>query len=179
MTDIPRYLPDVPFPPYTYVPGQTPHPISDAAGHMHGEQAEPAELDVENWQRCTTYLRGIDLFNHGYYWEAHEVWEALWHAAGRRGPVADFLKGLIKLAAAGVKSLEGSMIGRQRHARRAAELLELAANESAFDEHSRLMGLKVRQIARFAEKAAKDDILEQPDGDHFRSFEFQLKPGGE
>ncbi|TGQ49534.1 DUF309 domain-containing protein, partial [Mesorhizobium sp. M1C.F.Ca.ET.210.01.1.1] len=24
---------------------------------------------------------GIDLFNHGYYWEAHEAWEPLWHAA--------------------------------------------------------------------------------------------------
>ncbi|MER9222262.1 DUF309 domain-containing protein [Mesorhizobium sp. M0644] len=23
----------------------------------------------------------IDLINHGYYWEAHEAWEPLWHAA--------------------------------------------------------------------------------------------------
>ena len=33
------------------------------------------------------------LFNAGYYWEAHEVWEGLWHAYGRRGATADVLKG--------------------------------------------------------------------------------------
>lgn len=46
------------------------------------------------------YLRGIDLFNHGFYWESHEAWEAVWISAGRRGSVADFLKALIKVAAA-------------------------------------------------------------------------------
>ena len=56
------------------------------------------------------FRRGVELFNAGYYWEAHEAWEALWHAAGRRGPTADLLKGLIKLAAAGVKVRE-----RQEH----------------------------------------------------------------
>jgi hypothetical protein len=54
------------------------------------------------------YLRGIDLFNFGYWWESHEAWEGLWRACGRRGPAADFLKGLIKLAAAGVKASTGT-----------------------------------------------------------------------
>ena len=49
-----------------------------------------------------------DLLNHGFYWEAHEAWETLWHAAGRKGEIADFLKGLIKLAAAAVKAREGN-----------------------------------------------------------------------
>ncbi|MER9007639.1 DUF309 domain-containing protein [Mesorhizobium sp. M0862] len=26
---------------------------------------------------------GIDLFNHGYYWEAHEAWEPLWQTANQ------------------------------------------------------------------------------------------------
>ncbi len=52
---------------------------------MHGEEPQPAELIVDDWLRCRDYLRGIDLFNHGYYWEAHEVWEGLWHTAGHRG----------------------------------------------------------------------------------------------
>ncbi len=79
MVAVPRFLPERAFPPYTYVPGQAPHPIRDPAGHMHGVEPEPAELHVEDWWNCTEYLWGIDLFNHGYYWEAHEVWEGLWH----------------------------------------------------------------------------------------------------
>jgi uncharacterized protein len=123
MVSVARYLPHREFPPYTYVPGQAPHPVRDPAGHMYGEAPAPAQLLVEEWWNCEEYLWGIDLFNHGYYWEAHEAWEGLWHAAGRAGPVADFLKGLIKLAAAGVKTREGSLSGRQRHLRRAGELL--------------------------------------------------------
>ena len=34
--------------------------------------------------------------------KSHVAWESLWMACGRKGAVADFLKGLIKLAAAGV-----------------------------------------------------------------------------
>ena len=57
------------------------------------------------------FLRGVSLFNAGYYWEVHEVWEGLWHAYGRRGVLADVIKALIKLAAAGVKVREGQEHG--------------------------------------------------------------------
>jgi predicted metal-dependent hydrolase len=92
------------------------------------EPAPAAPLDPENWRDCEPYLYGIDLFNHGYYWEAHEAWEAVWHAAGRRGPTADFLKALIKLAAAAVKAREGSLAGAARHARRSRELVSAVAS---------------------------------------------------
>jgi uncharacterized protein len=127
MNDVtfPRYS-TFPFPPYTYVPGTgTPHPVSDPRGHMHGVAEElPAPLDPQHWQQCETFLYAVDLFNHGYFWEAHEAWESLWHAAGHRGVMGDFLKALIKLAAAGVKQLEGNPSGKQRHLQRAHELLE-------------------------------------------------------
>lgn len=156
--DTPRFLPDVDFPPYTYVPGHTPHPVSDPAGHLFGKEPEQAELIVDDWPRCRTYLRGIDLFNHGYYWEAHEVWESLWHAAGRTGPVADFLKGLIKLAAAGVKSLEGSGAGRTRHAARAAELFRHVSQDlerTAHGSEPTMMGLSLRQLVASAGQVGK------------------------
>lgn len=176
MNLIPRYLPNVAFPPYTYVPGRTPHPISDPAGHMHGDEPEPADLDVENWQTCTAYLRGIDLFNHGYYWEAHESWEALWHAAGRQGPIADFLKGLIKLAAAGVKSREGSATGQERHAHRAAALLRQAAVSHELIQQSRVMGLNVQEIAQHAEHAASPSVRFREGVNVEQVFDFQLRP---
>jgi predicted metal-dependent hydrolase len=95
----------------------------------------------------------MDLFNHGYYWEAHEAWESLWHAAGRTGPVADFLKGLIKLAAAGVKVAEGNQDGARSHAKRAAELFR--ACESLGEQ---VMGLDRGALARAAEMSVTGEM---------------------
>src|SRR5438105_1185218 len=118
-----RLVPEKPLPPYSFVPGRFPHPVSDMAGHSFGiEPLAPARLDLNQWTASQTYLYGIDLFNGRYYWESHVEWESLWLVCGRSGPVADFLKGLIKLAAAGVKDLEGRPAGVQSHACRAAAL---------------------------------------------------------
>jgi predicted metal-dependent hydrolase len=42
--------------------------------------------------------RGIDLFNEGRYWDAHEAWEEVW-MPDRWGPDRGFYKGLIQVAA--------------------------------------------------------------------------------
>ena len=42
--------------------------------------------------------RGIELFNGGRYWDAHEVWESEW-TLDRKGPESGFYKGLIQVAA--------------------------------------------------------------------------------
>ncbi|MCA9081820.1 MAG: DUF309 domain-containing protein, partial [Planctomycetaceae bacterium] len=114
-------------PPYTYVPGRSPHPVSDERGHAFG-QASPDDWTAGDWRECCAYHAGRRLFAAGYYWEAHEAWEAVWLRLGRKGAEADFVKGLIKLAAAGVKCLEGNAIGATRHARRAAELFAVAGD---------------------------------------------------
>ena len=122
--------PDDPLPSYTYVPGGPwPHPISGEGGHLADRPWEGRVPPIrgDGWSSSPTYLRGVLLFNAGYYWEAHEAWEALWHAHDRAGPTADVLKGLIKLAAAGVKVRQGQPRGVSTHARRAAELFESVA----------------------------------------------------
>jgi predicted metal-dependent hydrolase len=43
-------------------------------------------------------LRGVELFNRGEYWHAHEVWEEEW-TPDRKGPDAGFYKGIIQVAA--------------------------------------------------------------------------------
>lgn len=141
----------MPLPPYAFVPGQTPHPVSDPRGHSFGRRPPcPDPPDSDDWSACQPYLHGIDLFNHGYYWEAHEVWEALWKACGRLGPTADFLKALIKLAAAGVKVREGVSAGACSHARRAAALL-LELCQMGCDQ---ILGLRPLELAACAEQVA-------------------------
>ena len=120
-----------PLPPYTHIPGVTPHPLRDPAGHSYPGDAAPeagvspppqAPLTWADLPAHPEFQWAVQLFNAGYYWESHEAWESLWHAAGRTGALADFLKGLIKLAAAGVKLREHNLVGMERHARRALEL---------------------------------------------------------
>ncbi len=166
MTKVPRYCPDRALPPYSYVPGLSPHPASDPRGHSFGQHEPPTEpLDEFSHQGNATYCYAIDLFNHGFYWEAHEAWEALWHAAGRLGTTAEFLKGLIKLAAAGVKAREGRAAGVRQHAQRAAELLRGAAREKGQNET--MFGLPVMeliaetyQIGNAAQRYAGDGTLD-------------------
>jgi hypothetical protein len=113
-------------PSYTHIPGVTPHPIGDPRGHSFGKAH--VACPKPEWQTlpgCELFQNGCQLFNAGYYWEAHEAWEAVWIAAGRTGLIADFVKGLIKIAAAGVKLREASVVGAQRHLLRAQELLLL------------------------------------------------------
>lgn len=92
---------------------------------MPGRSARP-ESSLTSGNSSQDLRYAVDLFNHGYYWEAHEVWEHEWIAAGRTGPAADLLKGFIKLAAAGVKAREGRPAGIVRHGQRALELFESA-----------------------------------------------------
>jgi hypothetical protein len=123
-----RLVPELPLPPYAFIPGRTPHPVSDPIGHSFGAAPLPAHsLDTARWQASKAYLFGIDLFNAGYYWESHVEWESLWLACGRHGLVAEFLKGLIHLAAAGVKQLEGRPQGVKSHASRSALHLQKVA----------------------------------------------------
>ncbi|MCX7701865.1 MAG: DUF309 domain-containing protein [Gemmataceae bacterium] len=149
MTPCTRWLPDRPLPPYTYVPGRTPHPVSDPRGHSFGNRNEDAEPPpaVAGQAVLNGLLWGIDLFNHGYFWEAHEAWEGLWHAAGRRGATADLFKALIQLAVAGVKHYEGRDEGMRRHAARAKELLQPFAGSLVF-------GLRVTDLICMAESIA-------------------------
>lgn len=147
-----RLIPELPLPPYSYVPGgQFPHPLSDPAGHSFGLAREHVSApNPDDWRECRPFLLGVDLFNHGFYWEAHEAWESLWHPAGRRGLLADFLKGLIKLAAAGVKVREGKRDGVIHHARRAAELFAQVR-----EDQPHFMGLDLTELIGYANAVAE------------------------
>jgi hypothetical protein len=110
----PRYS-RLAFPAYRYIPGRFPHPTRDPDGHSYGREAPALQaFDPDRWQDCESYLYGVDLFNNGYWWEAHEAWEACWIAAGRTSPAGLFLQGLIQVAAACLKKHQGHRDGALR-----------------------------------------------------------------
>ena len=95
-------------------PARSIHPIDHPQGHSYGEAA-PGD-----------WLYGIDLFNHGYFWEAHEAWEGLWRQSPKDSPRGRELQGVIQLAATLIKVAQGNLNGATRLRRKALENLSEA-----------------------------------------------------
>jgi predicted metal-dependent hydrolase len=131
---------------------KNPHPVRDPAGHSY--HAKPIPVAAEASLSSNAFLWGLDLFNHGYFWEAHEAWEGLWQVADRDGPLRMLFKGLILLAAAGVKIRERKNAAAQRHARRAAARLRqlMKVPDRAFE---RALGMSPAALADCAEVATR------------------------
>lgn len=64
------------------------------------------------------YRRGIDLFNAGEFYDAHEVLEDVWRA--HRGPEKLFLQALIQVAVALHHHSTGNLVGARSLMKRAA-----------------------------------------------------------
>lgn len=154
----PRWLPEKSFPSYAYLPGRQPHPVRDPAGHSYHSEAIP--VAEEPSLDSDMFFWGIDLFNHGYYWEAHEAWEGLWQVADQGAPLRTLFKGLILLSAAGVKIREGKHAAAVRHAGRAAGLLRrlMNAQDRAFEC---ALGMSLAVLAEHAEAAARSPAILQ------------------
>lgn len=107
-----------PFPASRFVPGRGPHPgRSPRDGAAHGVATDD------------DFRYGIDLYDAGFWWEAHEAWEAHWH--DRRDPHRRALaKALILLAAACLKREVGLHLASRRLARRSLDLLRNAAERA-------------------------------------------------
>jgi hypothetical protein len=171
-----RLLPSSELPAYTYVPGSdTPHPIRDPRGHSHGRKPPPPmALLAERWADNRTYLWAIDLFNYGHYWEAHEEWERLWRVSGPDTTVGRFLKGLVKLSAAGVKVRENSLHGVRRHAASAGEVFADVAAEAG---SIRYCGLEFTTLQYASDRAAQLVYkVDHNGGKAKRVFPFVLLP---
>ena len=89
-------------------------------------------------------MRGIEHFNAGRYFQAHEAWEEGWHPS--LGPERDFWQGLTQLAVGLTHRQRGNAHGAATLLRRGARRLRPYG-----DEH---MGVAVAPLVAFAEDAA-------------------------
>ena len=142
MSTIPR-LTTTPFPGYIFIPGKNPHPKKDG-GHMAGLPDPIATpIDLIHPEKSQELRYSIDLYNHGYFWESHVYFEALWNAHGRQGSVADLMKAFIKLGAAGVKDQINQKTSALGHLVRAKELLEAVTKAEA----QSFLGFELKEMA--------------------------------
>ncbi|MDP6539830.1 MAG: DUF309 domain-containing protein [Planctomycetota bacterium] len=160
-----RYAPELPLPPYAYLPGRDPHPTQDPEGHSfaRGHEETPAYIEAARWRENPDYLFGVDLYNRGFLWEAHEAWEGIWHAARHDARQAGFLQGLIQCAAAALKL----SMDQPRGLARLAEMGTAKLDEAAPRPDSRYMGLAVDRFVAgfrgFAERARESEAAEADD----------------
>jgi uncharacterized protein len=164
-----------PLPAYSYYPGcPWPHPNRSFDGQpSHVADRRRASPGQEKDWWIARFRRGVELFNAGYYWEAHEVWEDLWHVEGRAGPTAEVLKGLIKFAAAGVKVRERRESGVRTHCRRAAMSFALAAEQGGRHQLGLDLDVWARRCQLLAEHPPRDPG--PADATVTRVFDFRVE----
>jgi uncharacterized protein len=171
-----RLLPSAELPRYTHVTGSgTPHPYRDPRGHSYNRRPGPPKaLQEDRWAENRSYLLGLDYFNLGFYWEAHDEWDRLWRASGPDTMVGQFLKGLVKLAAAGMKVREESIHGVRRHAASAGEVFADVAAQADTDS---FCGLDFTTMQFAADRAAQLSYpTDLEPGRPLRVFPFLLIP---
>lgn len=149
-----RYAPGRSFPPYAFLPGRDPHPTRDPRGHSFGvEHVAAAYVPADRWRDNEAYLFGVDLYNHGFLWEAHEVWESAWHRAKHDSEQADMFQGLIQCSAASLKIPMEQANGLKKLAEAGTSRLESVAKRAG----PRFMGLDLWDfIHEFRAFAASD-----------------------
>ncbi len=144
-----------PFPSYRFVPGKAPHPTRDPKGHSYGRhQPSMEDFGEHNWRETDAYLYGVDLFNYGYWWEAHESWEACWVAAGRRTEIGLFVQGLIQISVGCLKRHQGFIDVGQDKAWEGLEKLP---------RHARCcLGIVIQELRAAVEASFSGDRSEPP-----------------
>ena len=141
--DLKRAMPSKPFPPYRFVPGVNPHPVRDPEGHSYGLHEPPRDaVPQERWRDDEDHLFAVDLYHNGFFWEAHEVWEAVWRTAPSGGPQWLFVQGLIMLAAGQLKLHMGNRRAALHLTRNAIDRISRAGVAG----HESYMGVDVRRL---------------------------------
>jgi len=119
LLNISRYT-NINFPFKRYIPGEGQHP-KDLEGQIHIPHLPESTIKFSNqtWKQSEFYLYAIDLFNHQYYWEVHEVLEKIWLKIGKTSPEGVFIQGIIQLSVAMLKKKQLNKNGVKRLADKA------------------------------------------------------------
>ncbi len=140
LATLPWYGADHTLPALRFIPGLTPDPTPTSGPRRTARQGVAVHRlwTARQWPRLQPYLRGVDLFNRWYFWEAHEAWESLWRAHPPHSAPARYIQGLIAAAAALLKLRMGQV--------QAARTLSTAACERLAVFRGIWMGLEVERF---------------------------------
>ena len=121
-----------------HLPGRTPRP-------------DPAGFATLRGDPEAAWRAGIEAFERGYFWEAHECWEGVWASCPPASRSRHLMQGLIQLANAGLKR----RMGKDRAAARILMLAD-AALARAGDE---TMGMARASLVHMRHRAGLEIAL--------------------
>lgn len=124
-----------------YIPGITPRPSEDYFDVL--KRGLDGDCSIGQLAGSAAFLGGREAFRQGYYWEAHELWEAVWMQLPPASAERHLLKGLIQLANAGLKRV----MGRDAAVTRILALAQRSLEEAFLHQRSALMMLGREQIS--------------------------------
>lgn len=132
---------DLPLPPYAYVPGQNarhPEDLFDAI-----KASVVPGIRTEELHHTEAFHAGLQYLHAGFYWECHEVLEAVWLQAPEGSPEREMVQGLIQLANARLKQ----RMGKPRAVRRL--LAKVKAHLAHCPPDQEILGLRVAEVCEW------------------------------
>lgn len=130
----------VPFPSYAYIPGQTARHPSNAFDKLKGDIKAP--FCANDIMQSDAWAAGLQYLAGGYFWEAHEVLEAVWLRTNPNSPEKHFVQALIQLANAGLKLRMGQPKASTRILRRVRHHID----ECRVSKREHILGLKLSTV---------------------------------
>ena len=92
---------DVPMPPHAYVPGFSPRHPENLFDDI--KASVTPEISPDQLHLTKAFIAGRSYLQAGYYWECHEVLEAVWMQTRDPSPERDLVLAMIQLANAKLK----------------------------------------------------------------------------
>ena len=135
-------MPDLPggvaAPPHAYIPGETQRHPEDWFDAIKASVTEG--VLVADLNHTAAFIAGRAYFDAGYYWECHEVLEAVWMRTSENSVERDMVQALIQLANARLKL-------RMRRPNAASRLCEMVlAHLARCPRNTAILGLRVDEI---------------------------------
>ena len=131
-------------PPHRYVPGRTDRHPEDGFDPIKGSVTE--EIPPEQLHRTAAWTTGLAYFEAGYFWECHELLEAVWMRTPEASAERDMVQAIIQLANARLKL----RMERPRAAWRLCEMVEAHLGRCPADRET--LGLDPDDILQLVEE---------------------------
>ena len=138
-----------------YSPGQGVHPKkAPQQFHIPELPSDEATFSVNTWKNSQRYLYAIDLFNYGYWWEAHEVLEELWIKTGKTSFTGIFIQGIIQISATLLKKSQSTPNSASQLESKGLSKLRLRSGV--------FLGIDVEEFTTDVEKYFDEEISSPP-----------------
>ncbi|WP_300058897.1 DUF309 domain-containing protein [uncultured Roseobacter sp.] len=126
-------------PPHAYIPGKTARHPEDWFDEI---KASVAGVPPSRLHHTVAFQTGLAYFVEGFFWECHEVLEAVWMRTAERSVERELVVALIQLANARLK-LEMS---RPRAARRLCDIVDTHLRRC--EGHRRVLGVGIGDLTK-------------------------------